>query len=277
MEDKPAKPKRTRSWSVKKAAPLGYYTAAEAIKKLGMNRATFFALVQQGKIARHIPPLRKEGFYDKKEINSLAAEMALFLHIRTIDEELDMHIATIKDAQGIYDVITSLGWPASPVWVRLSWFQTNTQLDHVVVHEGKVIAYISAVPFKPDAMEAMMSASKRGRDMRPEDIYSYEHGQTYDLFFGIAARKDTALHPSYLITFLAKFIEFLRTLKEEQDITIRYIYGASAESDGQRLGRVLGFVPQDASKTGLFPRYELNLQTSNGRWARLYRGEEEKQ
>jgi hypothetical protein len=66
-----------RGGAVKKA-PQGFYTAQEAAKKLGIKTSTFRYYVRQGKIKRYVPPLRTEGYYDKKEIDRLANETALF-------------------------------------------------------------------------------------------------------------------------------------------------------------------------------------------------------
>ena len=53
-----------------------YYTAREAIKKLGISRSTFYDLVKANEIPRVTVPLRRKVFYSKQRIDELAEERA---------------------------------------------------------------------------------------------------------------------------------------------------------------------------------------------------------
>lgn len=68
---------RKRGGATKKAPP-GFYTAREAANKLGLNIYTFRYYVRAGKIQRYVPPLRKEGYYSKEEIDRIASETETF-------------------------------------------------------------------------------------------------------------------------------------------------------------------------------------------------------
>jgi MerR HTH family regulatory protein len=61
-----------------KQAPPGFYTAREAANKLGLNIYTFRRYVRAGKIQRYVPPLRKEGYYNKEEIDQIASATETF-------------------------------------------------------------------------------------------------------------------------------------------------------------------------------------------------------
>src|SRR5450755_260886 len=76
------KQKRKKTGGGPKKAPPGYYTHKEARERLGMTPSAFSYYVRQGKIKKHVPPLKVEGYYSKKEIDDLANQMALFLHTR---------------------------------------------------------------------------------------------------------------------------------------------------------------------------------------------------
>src|SRR5579859_1560966 len=113
-----------------KAAPEGYYTSKEAREKLGLSTSTFIYYVKIGKIKKHVPPLRTEGFYSKKEIDRLAIETALFFHTLEDTNKTVTRIARPEDAQGIYDVLKKgLDWPATPVELRLSWYKVNPLIE----------------------------------------------------------------------------------------------------------------------------------------------------
>src|SRR5205807_9387160 len=53
-----------------------YYTAREAIKKLGIPRSTFYDLVKANQIPRVTVPSRRQVFYRKQRIEDLAEERA---------------------------------------------------------------------------------------------------------------------------------------------------------------------------------------------------------
>lgn len=57
-------------------APHGYYTAKEAVEKLGIPRSTFFVKVGRGLLQRYKFPGYSQAFYSKQEVDNLAAEYA---------------------------------------------------------------------------------------------------------------------------------------------------------------------------------------------------------
>jgi len=261
---------KQRGGDVKKA-PAGYYTAREAQEKLGLNRNTFQYYVRQGKIKKVVPPLRSEGFYSKKEIDRLATEIALFLH--TSEKEAssaEVRAAIPADAPGIVKVLTVMGWPAATAEQRISWYEVNPFIDYVVIFQGEIMGYIHAAPFKGTAMRDMMSGKKRAWNVTPDDILPYRAGKTYDLYVGIATRQDIPNNTRFGFRLLAGFMDFLIELAE-QGITIHRLYAVSAEEDGQKLCRNLGFVDQEAQPGDLFPRFVLDLETSDSLFAKQYR------
>src|SRR5438309_607761 len=222
-----------------KHAPAGYYTSREARERLGLSASTFIYYVQKGKIKRYVPPLKKEGFYSKKEIDHLATEMALFLH--TIEEEAataEVRVAQPSDVPGIVQVLSVMGWQTASASQRQSWYKVNPFIDYVVVWRGEIMGYINAAPYKPDALRDMMSGKKRSWDITPADIQPYRPGR-YDLYVGIATRQDIPNNTRFGFRLLAGFITFLAELAE-QGIIIRKMHAVSAEPDGQRLCRSLG-------------------------------------
>src|SRR5271154_4284012 len=69
-------------------APRNFYTAAQAIKKLGMPRATFFHLAKTGQIKRVVPEGFTEGYYPKAEIDKMALAREMFTLQYTVDSSL---------------------------------------------------------------------------------------------------------------------------------------------------------------------------------------------
>lgn len=258
-----------RGGAVKKAPP-GYYTAGEAQRRLGMNASTFGYYVRKGKIKKFVPPLRTEGFYEKREIDRLANEMALFLHTAEEPAVTEVRIARPEDTTGIVNVLTSMGWKTASADQRASWYEVNPFIDYVALWKGAVVGYIHAVPYTPDMLADMMSGRKRSWDIKPQDILPYKPGNTYDLYIGIATRQDIPNHTKFGFRLISGFITFLEELARKQ-IYIRRLYGVSAEPDGQRLGKALGFVQQEIEDGDLFPRFILDFETSDSHFAKAYR------
>lgn len=252
-----------------KKAPEGYYTAKEAAKRLGLNTSTFRYYVQKGRIKRHVPPLRKEGFYSRKEIDKLATEMALFLH--TEEEIAETRVAREEDTPGIVKVLTVRGWKTATAEQRASWYKINPEIDYVAIWNGEVMGYVHAVPYTPSTLAAMMRGEKRSWHIVPEDILPYEPGKSYDLYVGIATRQDIENHEQHLgFRLISGFMTFLEELAE-RGIIVHHMYAVSAEPDGQKLCKRIGFIEQEAEEGDLFPRFALDFETSNSHFAKLYR------
>ncbi|SRR6266487_329145 len=266
------KEKRKKTGGGPKKAPPGYYTAKEARERLGMTPSAFSYYVRQGRIRKYVPPLRVEGFYEQKEVDRLANEMALFLHTTTEEKTAtETRTAGPEDAEGIVRVLVVLGWQTTTPEQRREWYAVNPYIDYIVIFHGEVAGYIHAAPFKPDALEDTMSGKRRSWHMAPQDFLRYEPGKDYDLYIGIATRQDIERHTQRLgFRLISGFIDFLGELASQQ-ITIHRLYAVSAEEDGQKLCRALGFIEQPAQEGDLFPRFELDLQSSNSHFAQTYR------
>lgn len=271
MSGKPPK----RGGDVKKA-PSGYYTAKEAAQKLGWNASMFRYYVKTGKIKRYVPPMRQNGFYAKKEIDRLAIENALFLHL--LEEEREAthtRIATAEDAQGIVEVLTIRGWKTATAEQRIQWYSVNPMIDYIALTDDKVSGYIHAVPYTPDTLEEMLAVRKRSWQIEPDDILRYESGKTYDLYIGIATVESIPDHTQRVgFRLISGFLDFLEELAERH-VFAHQLYAVSAEPGGQRLCQKLGFVRMepipDASLYPDWHRYMLDLDTSEARFAQQYR------
>lgn len=264
--------KGKRGGDVKKP-PEGYYTARQARERLGMNPSTFGYKVRHGQIKKYVPPMRVEGFYDKKEIDALATQIALDAHTRAQKKsESEVRLASPEDVQGIHDVLASMGWQATPPALRLEWYKVNPFTDFVVASGAQVMGYLSATPYKPRTLAGLMAGRTRAWDITPDDILPYRQGRTYDLFVGIAIRSDAPNSTRYASQLIRKIFDFINDLVA-RNILVHRLYAVSDEPPGQRLCQILGFTEQPPEPGDQFPRYVLDLETSESHFARLYRHE----
>lgn len=62
-------------------APRGYYSASQAMSRLGIGNSTFYHFVEVGKIRRTVLPHMKEGYYSQEDIDKLAEEREVSIQI----------------------------------------------------------------------------------------------------------------------------------------------------------------------------------------------------
>lgn len=256
-----------------KKAPPGFYLPGEARKRLGVTQAVFRAMVAKGELKRIVPPGRSEGFYRIADVNKLADQQALF-YLQNVStakyEPTTFSKASEDDIEGIYNVITSLGWQSTPVEVRRSWYKANDQIDYVVKFRGLVLGYLNMVPYIPEALEAMMSGRKRGWDIRQHDIMPFEQGKSYEVFIGIAVRQDIPGSEYYAKRLIYGFFGALCDLARE-GVIIRHMYATSDQPFGIKISQDLGFEKQPARPGDLFGRFVLDMERADTVLVRKYR------
>ena len=256
-----------------KQAPQGYYTASQAAARLGLNRNTFFYYVREGKIKKYVPLMRTEGYYNKGEIDKMATEIALYLHLADEVGTETRPARSREDAEGIVEIMHSLGWQHASVEQYLSWWEVNPNIHYIVTDQGRVMGNLACVPYTAETIEERLAGRKRAWHVTPADIRPYESGNTYDVWMGIEVRQDTPDSKRYAFRVISGFLSFLGDLAA-QGIIIRRIYGVSAEPGGQRLARDLGFIEQPHTPGDLYEnwqRYMLDLETSDSHFAQIYR------
>lgn len=261
--------KKKRGGDVKRA-PEGYYMPRDARNKLGMNESTFNYYVRKGRIKKHfVSPVRtREGFFKKEEIDAMARELALFLHT---DLPTETRLARPTDAQGVVKVLEDMGWQTTTPQQRIDWYAVNPYIDFIALIDGEVKGYIHAAPYRPDVLADVMSGKKRSWHVQAQDILAYESGKSYDLYIGIATSKDVPHHTQRLgFRLISGFMAVLEALAA-QGVTIHRLYAVSAELDGQRLCKSIGFIQLPGEPGDLFPRFMIDLQTSESHFAKLYR------
>lgn len=115
-----------------------------------------------------------------------------------------------------------------------------------------------------------MSGRLRSWDLSLDDIQTFEPGREYDVFVGLAERQSARERGYYGLRLVLGFRHVLEEWAK-RGIIIHRLLGHSDEEAGQQLARIVGFVPTPGNQGDLFPRYELDLLTSDSHFARRYR------
>jgi len=244
--------------------PEGFYTANQAIKKLGIPRSSFFNMVEKGKITKVVPPGRTEGYYPRKEIDDIVRAQQLFT-IQYATQPATFEKATPDDAQGIYDVGVSLwGTTGTPtVEKRLEWYKSNPDIDYVVKQNGVVAGYISLMPLKHETIEQLLSGEKRGWEVTADELLPFIPGVPLECFvMALGVRAGLQKPEKYGMRLFTGAIHVLGEMGK-QGIIFSKFYATSNSPDGIKASLDLGFKELDSIPGSTRKRFVLDIATSN--------------
>src|SRR5581483_3183334 len=89
----------------KSKVPSGFYSGKEAAERMGIPIASFYRHVKAGDIKKYIPPGGgKEGYYERKMIDKMAHERALFMLAHSIEPITFSRASNEEDLKGIVDL-----------------------------------------------------------------------------------------------------------------------------------------------------------------------------
>ena len=254
-------------------APKNFYTAEQAVRKLGMPKTTFFHYVRTGKIKKVVPPGQKEGYYPKKIIDDMVRARELVILEYAVEPSSFMR-ATDEDIQGIYDLCVSLfGITETPSYeTMLSWQQKNPNTYYVVKQEDIVTGYIGFLHLNKETTSYIMSPATRGIPKPPStEVDPFTSNQPiHGLWVGIAVRPNLSplqarLNGRHLITGGIGVLEDLA----RKHMPVMKLYATARTNDGARLSRKLGF-KEIAFPSDPLLRYEVDLLTSPSPLLREY-------
>jgi predicted DNA-binding transcriptional regulator AlpA len=243
-------------------APSGFYSATEAMKRLGMARSSFYDLVEKGKITRIVPPDRSDGYYPKKEIDKMAKAKELFI-LEYTEEPSTFEKALEEDIRGLYEVCKTLwGNLNTPSYeTRLEWYKKNTEMYYVVKQDGIVVGFIGLVPIERDTLQKMMEHP--GLNEKTEDILPFiPRVPIHGLFLELGVRSDIPKNRKYGRHLIAGGFSVLETLAS-REIVIEKLYAHSRTPDGINICRKMGFKETKPVEGDTRIRFELDLRTSS--------------
>ena len=257
-------------------APKNFYTATEAIERLGMPRNTFFRYVRYGKIKKVVPPGQVEGYYPKNEIDKLARAREAF----TIDYASDPSIfrkaeeEDIRGMQKLYeDLLRSTGRQGSATYEeRLKCFQKNPEIFYIVEQEGILVGYLGMLPLTKESIEQIMPKSNENvkvSKITSEDVVKFEPGEIDNIFLIMEVRQGLSRSKQYAARLINEGIEVLENLGR-RGIIIKHLYATSSTPDGIRICRGIGF---EETKSTVYPDilcFRLNMEKSQSSFVKRY-------
>lgn len=181
----------------RKTAPEGMYSAAEAIKVIGIPSTGFYGLVNVGELTRIVPVGRKEGYYAKSEIDAYARKFKAS-RIFHANEKLDFVPAFNEDLPAIHDLVASVSGGekhAVPVDILKGWIRKNPQSVHILRRYDKdqqtseILGYVAIFPLKADTLMQRLSGQLLNREIPFDDILTFRPGATIPIYIAEMAVK----------------------------------------------------------------------------------------
>lgn len=230
--------------------PPGFYSAGQAIKKLGIPRSTFYDMVERGQISKVVPPNRSDGWYHKSEIDKMAQANQLFM-LQYATDTSTFGVAGEEDIEGIADLNAELFRSSGSEVSRrarydlwMSQYQANPEIFHVLKQGETVVGYVGIFPLRHEAIEKIMTGMSESRFrtevLAPEYLTQFKPGEAEEVFLIIGAKQDVKKSKLYGARLIAGCIEFLETLARK-GVIIKKAYGTSRTQDGIRMSKGLGF------------------------------------
>jgi hypothetical protein len=261
----------------KSKAPSGFYSATEAMKRLSMTRGTFFYHVKQGDIPKVQRPNGKEGYYERKVIDRMVQEKALFTLVHSIEPTTFERAASEEDIRGIVDLCIAIyGQGGTPSYdARLEIWQKNPEVYYIVRQEGIVAGYTSLIWFDEEALATLMGPTPKQPRISsagagvysvtgPEHIKQFTEGQPIEsLFISLGVRPGFSNQEQREYAFrLMRGMQEVLTNFALRGMPVHKLYATSERGEGIRLARKLDMKETKYPGDHLL-RYELDLTTSN--------------
>lgn len=251
-------------------APPGFYSASEAIKKLGLPRSTFYDLVEKGTIKKVIPPGRSDGYYLKAAVDDLVKARQLFT-LQYANLSSVFQKATEVDIQGIYEVCVCL-WGTRgtyPYELRLARYRKNPSIYYVLKYLDIIVGFSTAMPISKRAVDEIMEGNKTAWEtITLDDILPFEPDVAIDyLFLEIAVRDEVPKPRQFGMRLLSGTIQALENLARQGSV-VKQLFALSSTPDGIELCRELGFVEISLPPDGKRKAFFLEIATSSSPYLR---------
>jgi len=253
-----------------------FYTAREAMKKLGLAKSTFYGYVKDGKIPQpQLPSFRQRGaMFSAKEIDSLASTMkGLVISSNDEQKKYVFRIAKVEDAVTVSDfsrsIFEKVGGYGTPPETFMEWFKNPLlEIGHLLLRDNQVVGYFTMHTLKEQQIEQVLHEQIRLRDVSTEDYERIEPEKPLNIYIG-----DMAVDPNIkqlAVHFIGKMLSYFQNLGK-QGIDIENIYALASTREGINICRKAGmkqiFTPDN--ETDGIP-FKLNIQEGDNIFIQNY-------
>lgn len=234
-------------------------TFSEAIKALGnIAPSSFKALVDSAKIRKVVPPGKTQGKYIAADVYKLAEERRPFQHAeRSRKPSTRKSYQENKSHRGATDWATDSDLPymlaydlemyglENTVDVKIThqWWKKNPYMARLLFNvedRREIWGGITIMPMREETILRILKDEMSEKDIRPEDILTYEQGQTYVGYIASATvKKEYSAHFRELLQSVFDFF-----CSRYPDIRMIKLYAYASSPEGWDLVKRLFFTPR---------------------------------
>lgn len=256
-----------------------YYTASEAIKKLGLGKTGFYERVNAGQIRKIQAPGRKQGVYSKSDIDALAE--ALDSVFANPPVRIEFSRSTYGQQKEEMEIgIRCFGQEyITPLPERIAFQEKSEYTFWSLKVAGRVVGYMSIFRFPPEFLDDILTGRHIERDITVREVLRFKRLEDFDLYIDVMAT-DPLLPPEerafYAGVMVSRFANTILDLRNN-GYQIRTLYTVTATPEGDNLVQKAGFTKLEGKSlapgrvTYIFPLDEQGIERLKER-ARFSRG-----
>ncbi len=219
-----------------------YYTAGEAMKRLGLSKTMFHRKVNAGQIPKITPPGYKQGVYPKRDIDALALAMNMVFELQ---EKINFSKSTPGDQVEEMDVgIRCFGSEyISPLPERIAFQQKSEFTFWSLKVDGRVVGYVSMFRFPAEFLDDILTGRRIERDITVREVLPFTRLEPFDVYIDVMAvdpRLPHHLRHLYAGVIVSRFANVILDLRANGYL-IDTLYTVTTTPEGDNLVRKLGF------------------------------------
>jgi predicted DNA-binding transcriptional regulator AlpA len=219
-----------------------FYTASEAIARLGLSKTEFHRRVNSNQIPKVTQPGRKHGVYPKRDIDALATAMNLVFDVQ---ERIVFSKSTPGDQVEEIDIgIQCFGSEyIVPLPERVKFQQKSEFTFWSLKVDGHVTGYMTTFRFPPEFLDDILAGRHTEKDITLKEVLPFTRLEPFDVYIDIVAvdpRLPHHLRNLYASIIISRFANRILDLRNN-GYFIQTLYIVTTTPEGDNLAKKLGF------------------------------------
>lgn len=262
-----------------------YYTAQEAMKKLGMSKSTFYYYVEEGRIHKHLPPHKKRGaLFVATEIDDMVNalervpqsfagnEPRITLRLARNEDihELD-RVAQQKGQENVHSGVVAESGIAygRAEGLHNVFVLPDAEVGHILEKKGHMIGFFDILPMNHDTLLRVLRREIPVNSINTEEFVPYESGQQIDcLIWKVMPFSDNT---HLAVSLIKKMLTFFHTLGK-RGVEIEGVYVVATSREEMSICRRAGFTMMQLPEIDI-PRwvpFEMRVTEGRHRFTKNY-------
>lgn len=220
-----------------------YYTANEAIEKLGIGRSAFYERVNAGQIRKTTPPGRKQGVYVASDVDTLAEVLGVAFSMKP--ERIVFSRSSAGEQKEEMELGIRCFGPEyiTPLPERIAFQEKSEYTFWSLKVAGRVVGYVSMFRFPPEFLDDILTGRHIERDITVREVLRFKRLEPFDVYIDVMATDPlipTEQRHFYAGIMVSRFANTILDLRNN-GYQIENLYTVTATPEGDSLVRKLGF------------------------------------